>query len=174
MRRKLSVLGSLVALLLMASPVLAGGWAVITLDSLPGEVRAGETLSIGFMLRQHGQTPTNSALPTLSAHNLDTGERITADARQSGETGHYLVDVVFPSEGQWQWSLSGFGPAVNYEPLTVLPATAVVADPSAATVVFPIRDALRWASLALMLVAGLLATLAMRERNVLSAPAAGD
>lgn len=174
MGRKLSVLGLLVALLLMATPVLAGGWAVITVDSLPGEVRAGETLSIGFMLRQHGQTPTNSASPTLSAINLDTGERITADARQSGETGHYLVDVVFPSEGQWEWSLSGFGPAVNYEPLTVLPATAMVADASQATVVFPVREALRWTALALMLVAGLMATLAMRERDITSAPAAGD
>lgn len=174
MRRKLGVLGILIGLLLLARPVLAGGWAVITLDSLPGEVRAGETLSIGFMIRQHGQTPTNSASPTLSAHNLDTGERITADARQSGETGHFVVDVVFPREGRWEWSLSGFGPPVNYEPLTVLPATATVAGSAPVTVTFPVRETLRWTALALILAAGAMAVLAMRERESVGAPAAGD
>lgn len=174
MRRKLSVLGILIGLLLLARPVLAGGWAVITLDSLPGEVRAGETLSIGFMVRQHGQTPTNGVSPTLSAYNAETGERVTADARQSGETGHFVVDVVFPGEGQWEWSLSGFGPPVEYAPLTVLPATAAIADATPASTAFPVRETLRWTALALMFAAGVMAVTAMRQRDAVSAPAAGD
>lgn len=174
MRRKLGILGILIGLLLLATPVLAGGWAVITLDSLPGEVRAGETTSIGFMVRQHGQTPTNGVSPTLRAHNPQTGQRLTVAARQSGKTGHFVVDVVFPSEGQWEWSIAGFNPPFQYAPLTVLPATAPVADATPATNTFPVRETLRWTALALMLTAGVMAAAAMRQRDAVSAPAAGD
>lgn len=174
MLRKLGVLGIFIGLLLVAAPVLAGGWAVITLDSLPGEVRAGETLSIGFMVRQHGQTPTNSASPTLSAHNPATDERFTVDARQSGETGHFVVDVVFPSEGQWEWSILGFGPPLQYAPLTVLPPAAPSVDTAPTASAFPIHEALRWTALALLLAAGIMAVLAVRERDAVRAPAVGD
>lgn len=172
MRRKLGILGILVGLLLLTAPVLAGGWAVITLDSLPDDVSAGETLSIGFMVRQHGQTPTNGVAPTLSAHNPATGERFTVDARQSGETGHFVVDVVFPSEGQWEWSLSGLGPPVQFAALTVAPAT--VAGTATATAAVPILDTVRWAALALIFIAGVMAIFAVRERDAMGAAVTGD
>src|SRR5438128_12344573 len=41
--------------------VFAGGWAITTLDSLPNELRAGETYAIGYVIRQHGQTPFTGA-----------------------------------------------------------------------------------------------------------------
>jgi hypothetical protein len=51
-----------VAMLALAAPALAGGWAVVTLDSLPREVRAGQSFQLGFVVRQHGITPTNQDL----------------------------------------------------------------------------------------------------------------
>jgi hypothetical protein len=122
------------ALLAFATPALAGGWAVVTLDSLPKEVRASQSLQIGFVVRQHGKTPTNQDLngkplkPVLTArkqNTMETGkadgtlvmvamrasvqakgeETIRAEARQDGAVGHYVVDVTFPSEGAWAWQI---------------------------------------------------------------------
>ena len=53
---------AILALLALAIPALAGGWAVLTLDSLPREVRAGAGIQLGFVVRQHGKTPTNTDL----------------------------------------------------------------------------------------------------------------
>jgi hypothetical protein len=136
-----------IAILALAAPALAGGWAVVTLDSLPREVRAGESFQLGFMVLQHGKTPTNMDLNGRPLQPIVTaikqgGESIRAEARQQGPTGHYLVDLTFPSDGVWDWqiklptyyvqsSASGQeGDAAIFAPLTVLPASA--AKPAAA------------------------------------------
>jgi hypothetical protein len=123
------------AMLALAAPALAGGWAVVTLDSLPREVRAGQTFQLGFVVRQHGKTPTNQDLngkplkPVLTARkqgpatsSRDTGtlvlvaahasgpakgeETIRVEARQEGAVGHYVADVTFPSDGVWAWQIA--------------------------------------------------------------------
>ncbi|HEX2443653.1 MAG TPA: hypothetical protein VHJ77_06875 [Vicinamibacterales bacterium] len=45
--------GSLVAaaLLVTTPPIFAGGWAVITMDSLPERIRAGEPFTLGYAVR---------------------------------------------------------------------------------------------------------------------------
>ncbi|MCB0240002.1 MAG: hypothetical protein KDH08_15460, partial [Anaerolineae bacterium] len=44
-----------VMLMALAAPLaLAGGWATVTLDQLPRQPRAGETLALSFTIRQHG------------------------------------------------------------------------------------------------------------------------
>ena len=135
MRRRLifSLVTSLAAVLLLAAPALAGGWAVITLDTLPRDVRAGQSLRVGFVIRQHGQELVNTdweghALkPVLTARKqADTsgssggtlilvaahssaqakGETIRAEARQEGPKGHFVVDLVFPSAGTWAWEIA--------------------------------------------------------------------
>lgn len=121
-----------VAMLALAAPALAGGWAVVTLDSLPRDVRAGQSYQIGFVVRQHGKTPTNSDLngkplkPVLTARKpaatsrggsgmlmiagpasvVSKGEEtIRVEARQEGAVGHYVADVTFPSDGVWEWQI---------------------------------------------------------------------
>src|SRR5262245_54546848 len=96
----------ILALLALAAPALAGGWAVLTLDALPREVRAGQSFQVGFMVRQHGKTPTNNDLngnplkPMLTATKQGAAaETIRAEAHQQGSTGHYVVDLTFPSDG---------------------------------------------------------------------------
>ena len=101
--------------LALATPALAGGWAVVTLDTLPREVRAGQALQIGFMVRQHGKTPTNLDLngealaPVLTAQKQDAGaakggagaDTLRVAARQEGAVGHYVAVVSFPADGVW-------------------------------------------------------------------------
>lgn len=125
------------AALALATPALAGGWAVVTLDELPGDVRAGQSLSLGFTVRQHGQTLVDvhaweGDMPFLSATNLDTRDQLHADARKEGPIGHYVVDVTFPSDGRWEWSITP-GPfeATRLGTLEVLPAAPVSTAPDA-------------------------------------------
>jgi hypothetical protein len=123
----------IVLLLALAAPALAGGWAVLTLDSLPREVRAGQSFQIGFLVRQHGQTPTNHDLngrllkPVLTARLQASAaassggaqlvaapasatakgeETIRVEARQEGPVGHFVADVTFPSDGVWEWQIA--------------------------------------------------------------------
>ena len=174
MLRRLGVISILLVVLLLAGPALAGGWSVVTLDSLPGDVRAGEPLTVGFMVRRHGQTPTNGASPTLSARNTVTGESISVNARQSGESGHYVADVVFSSEGVWEWSIVTSGQETRLAPLTVMQPKAPLAGSGPSVEALPLRETLRWTALATLAAAAFLAFIAVRQRDVVGAPAAGD
>ena len=158
--------------LLLAVPAFAGGWVVITLDALPGEVRAGETVHIGFMVRQHGVRPTDDVSPALSATNRDTGETITAEAEQSGTTGHYKVTVLFPAEGVWEWQIAAppFTQQTQLEPITVLPPAAAETGASSATA-GSARSFLRWSGAGLLVLAAVLILLGQRQRPKAAAPA---
>jgi hypothetical protein len=97
---------ALIALLALVTPALAGGWAVVTLDALPAEIQAGQAISLGFMVRQHGVTPVDTGewgdgLPNLFARNSATGATLQVEARKDGPVGHYVVDVTFPAAGSW-------------------------------------------------------------------------
>ena len=149
------------AMLTLTVPALAGGWAVVTLDSLPREVRAGEPFQLGFMVFQHGKTPTNKDLngnplkPMLTAikqggaatTQAKVAESIRVEARQQGPTGHYVVDVAFPSDGSWAWQIalptyyvqdspSGSNAAI-LAPISVLPAAAPAPAPAAQPAAVP-------------------------------------
>lgn len=100
------LLGSLALLALTTSVALAGGWAAITLDALPTQVIAGQPLSLGFMVRQHGQRPMTGLIPKIIATRPDTGEKLTAYAEAQGEAGHYLATLTFPSAGTWEWVIN--------------------------------------------------------------------
>lgn len=127
------IVGIIVALSVTTS-THAGGWAVVTLDELPREVRAGETLVLGFMVRQHGVTPIGSSdsdsikpyLIITPQHSTSTkAETIRIDARHEGAVGHFVADVMFSSAGVWEWEIvpAPFSGTV-LDPLTVLPPDA--------------------------------------------------
>ncbi len=101
-------LSGIILLLTMTNPLFAGGWVVVTLDSLPRAVVTGEALTVGFSVRQHGQTLINLSDPgpLLEAHNAATGETIEAVAQQDGFTGHYRATITFPSAGVWSWQIN--------------------------------------------------------------------
>src|ERR687888_351278 len=75
-----------VAMLALAAPALAGGWAVVTLDTLPREVHGGQSFQLGFMVRQHGKTPTNQDLDGKPLKPVITARKSGATSSRSGGT----------------------------------------------------------------------------------------
>jgi cytochrome c2 len=120
----------LVGMLLLVTPVLAGGWAVITLDELPGEIVAGQPIEIGFTVRQHGVTPMEGLTPTI--HARQAGFTLTEQAKAQGETGHYVATLTFPQAGEWTWSIEAFTGNQPMPPLGVIEAPAVAQSKASA------------------------------------------
>ena len=114
-------------------PAFAGGWAVITLDDLPTSVIAGDPLTIGFTVLQHGITPMNGLYPTVTA-SLSGGERFVVDAEAEGESGHYIATLNFPKEGNWNWSIQAFTMDQPMPLLTVSASKAVSAEQPVTTI----------------------------------------
>ena len=155
----------------LAGPAFAGGWAVVTLDTVPQGPAAGQQLSLGFMVRQHGVTPVDAAPAILIARNTATGETVRATARKEGPVGHFVVDVTFPSAGEWKWEIKpDWFPATDLGTLTVFAAGAAKSQsavqaseaqsvPTAAPSSFPVgnlsrlRDGLLWLGIALLVIA---------------------
>ncbi len=175
-RRSLPValLVAVLAALVLPLGALAGGWAVVTLDGVPQTPHAGQVLSLGFMVRQHGITPIDAPYgqgavltPVLTARNTDTGESLTVDARKEGAIGHFVVDVAFPSAGTWSWTITPAPFAgTTLEPLTVAPPAPSSGSVSGATVLgtrLPAPLLLRVGGLGLLLLALLLAAMSRRH-----------
>jgi hypothetical protein len=108
--------GSVVAGIVMsASAVSAGGWAMSSLDPMSVPV-AGQETQVGFTIRQHGVTPVNpddqGGEPVAVAVRAASGDEVVFPARQQGPTGHYVADVIFPEAGQAHWEIhqGWFGP----------------------------------------------------------------
>ncbi len=121
----------------LATPALAGGWAVVTLDTVPTAIRANQSLNFGFMVRQHGVTPVdvhtwNGSMPVFTATNAHTGETLRVDARKEGVEGHYVVDVTFPHAGAWDVEIKpGWFAGTELGTFTVQPAATATATPPA-------------------------------------------
>jgi hypothetical protein len=199
--RKIGVLLIIALLLTLVPAVLAGGWAVITLDEPPGEIRAGEPWTVGFTVLQHGETPvhrldpTSPVQPLLVAENPATGRRVEVEATPTKEIGHFVVEVTFPDEGEWTWTIfpNPLAGETLFEPLTVLPAVSaapqameaeslapVVAAPAVAQSAtasaetgagLSLANGLRWAALAAIVAAVALFVVQSRRRTTLSARA---
>ena len=55
------------ALAALATPALAGGWAVTTFDDMPGQLVSGKEYALGYTIRQHGETPISVAKTEILA-----------------------------------------------------------------------------------------------------------
>jgi mono/diheme cytochrome c family protein len=121
--RRISLLASLaVATSVMSAAVYAGGWAVVTLDTLPDSLVVGKPTALGFVVRQHGMTPVGGLRPVVEA--VLGGDRVTAAAEPGDRPGHYLATLTVPRAGDWVITVnSGFGQSR----LTLLPTRAVAA-----------------------------------------------
>jgi len=169
-----ALLVAALAAFLLPLGALAGGWAVVTLDGVPQTPHAGQVLSLGFMVRQHGVTPIDAPYgqgavmtPVLTARNTDTGESLAVDARKEGPLGHFVVNVAFPSAGTWSWAITPAPFAgTTLEPLTVAPPAPSSGSVSGATVLgtrLPAPPLLRVDGLGLLLLALLLAAISRRH-----------
>jgi hypothetical protein len=157
---------TLAVLLALARPAFAGGWVVVTLDSLPSSIQAGQAIRLGFMVRQHGMTPINHnpwentpLAPFLSAKHSATGETIQANARQDGPLGHFVVDVSFPSAGAWEVEITP--PPFASTKLGVF--SVVERSQAAVATILTDRPQWVWWSMLLLLVALLLTAFVQRR-----------
>lgn len=121
---------ALLLALVFALPVFAGGWAVITLDELPTNVVAGEPLTIGFTVLQHGQTPMADLDPVLTAHSGK--DKLTVIAKPDGTPGHYSAVLTFSVEGEWDWTIQAFTMEQKMPVLSVAAPAVAEADLPAA------------------------------------------
>jgi len=82
----------------------AGGWAISTLDELPNPI-AGESIQVGFTIRQHGITPIDMSENVGITITLAGGTPQYFPAAGDGTVGHFVARVEFPSAGKYQWSI---------------------------------------------------------------------
>jgi len=162
-------IGLTVALLALgaAVPSFAGGWAVVTLDSLPQGVTPGTAFTIGFTVRQHGVTLLSDLdpAPRVEAENVETGDVVRSTASADSGRGHYTAGLTLPTSGEWTWGIQAFGGQVQAMPsIVVRGAPSLSADATGGP-----------ASAALGLLSAVLAVLgiglAFRRRFVISATA---
>jgi mono/diheme cytochrome c family protein len=129
-RFRSSLVLALLLAFVLAVPVFAGGWAVITLDELPTGMVAGEPFTIGFTVLQHGRTPLTNLDPVIIARS--GSERVTFSPTDEGKPGHYAVSMTIPSEGEWEWTIHAFSMEQKMPALSVAaPAVAVANTPEA-------------------------------------------
>lgn len=115
----------LMAGLMWVTPVMAGGWAVVTLDQLPAQIVAGRPIDVGFTVRQHGRTLRSDLTPIVLADRIDAKDSFRVTAERKGVEGHYVATLAFPSAGEWNWrvDVEEFGMMTQPLPkLTVLDA----------------------------------------------------
>jgi hypothetical protein len=107
MRQRLSLASFIAsaALLLSAGAALAGGWATVTLDPGTTEPTAGEPVTVGFTVLQHGKTPVGQGNVIVEATGPD-GQVFAFPARPEGKAGHWVVEMTLPAAGSWSWAVT--------------------------------------------------------------------
>jgi len=164
--------GTLLVVLMMSAlstiPAWGGGWAVITLDALPASPQAGEALSVGFTVLQHGHTPLGGLGPRIVATHAESGERVQVEAIDEGAVGHYAATLVLPSAGSWDWTIRAFGDVAQAMPqIRVAPAVSGALQPSTG----PVAPWILGVAAAALSVGGIL--LAFRRRYALAGVSVG-
>ena len=139
MIKKLLLLAG-VAVIAMAAPASAGGWATSTLDQTPTQLAAGKDQAVGFTVLQHGRTPVDASeggQHTVGIRMVDTanGTTLTFPAQPSGKTGHFVATVRVPTAGTWSWEvLQGwFQPQPLGDISVIATGAALAAAPTGST-----------------------------------------
>jgi cytochrome c2 len=104
--------------LVLATTVYAGGWAATTLDELPRAVRAGEPITVGFVVRQHAIHPMSGLGPVVTA---TSGQHHLQVEATEDRAAHYAARLTFPAAGTWKWGIDAFGIINEMPPLEVGP-----------------------------------------------------
>ncbi|HEV8217224.1 MAG TPA: hypothetical protein VGP95_15355 [Gemmatimonadaceae bacterium] len=118
------------ALALIAAPVAAftfGGWAVITVDSLPEYAVAGKPTTLTYTVRQHGMTLLSGLRPYVVARN---GSAVVEAKVGETSPSRYSATLTLPRDGAWTIDIrSGFMNSTMSTPL--MPLRVIAADATA-------------------------------------------
>ena len=106
MRKLLAFIATVVGLSIgVPTTSSAGGWVVVSLDSIPA-VHAGDDTEIGFTVLRHGETPESSDDLAIVLTGPD-GRTHRFDAVQQGAVGHHVATITLPDEGDYRWHVTG-------------------------------------------------------------------
>jgi hypothetical protein len=88
----------------------AGGWATVEFDALPENIQTGDTVTVRFLVRQHGENPVHTAfgetlVATVLARTSPNSKPITVEATPDKEVGYYTAQLTFPEQGQYELSV---------------------------------------------------------------------
>jgi hypothetical protein len=137
-RRFLAGVAATAALLVvLAAPVVAGGWATIQADAgTPPTPNAGEPVTFGFTVLQHGVSPAGWVSPTVVLTDTATGTTVQAAAVKEGVDGHFVATLTVPTAGfyTWQVQMPDLVVETTPAPMTVLTATGATPAIDPATV----------------------------------------
>jgi hypothetical protein len=116
------------ALAALATPALAGGWAVTTFDDMPGQFVSGKEYALGYTIRQHGATPVNVSKTEILAVAV-SGRTLSFPGSSEGAVGHYVATVFFPAGGTYTWQVTqGDFAAQDLGKITILAAAGTATD----------------------------------------------
>ena len=104
-RNTLVAAAALAAALIAPATTLAGGWATVGLSSLPDGARPGEEWVVDLTVLQHGRTPLEGVKPRLLLKAANGGEEQAFVTKPTERSGVYRARVVFPSAGEWSYSV---------------------------------------------------------------------
>ena len=131
MGRLLILIAALLAL--APSAALAGGFATVSLSSMPTGTKAGEPWDVDITVLQHGVTPMTDVHPAVVITLPNGDERRFGAKPVDGKPGVYRTSVVFPTGGTYDFVVDdGFTNAFphTYPPVTITgTAPAAVAAP---------------------------------------------
>jgi hypothetical protein len=173
-RSTLVAAAALAAALIAPATTLAGGWATVGLSSLPDGARPGEEWVVDLTLLQHGRTPLEGVEPRVIVEAANGGAEEAFAAKPTERSGVYRARVVFPSAGEWSYSVDdGFSRVHELGSVRIgarsAEATLAAATPRPATGPPDSGDGVTLAgALGIALGAGLLAALltaALRRRE---------
>jgi hypothetical protein len=128
--RRLTLAFSVVALALaaLATPAVAGGWAVTTFDDMPGQILSGKEYALGYTIRQHGATPINVDKTEILAVAV-SGRTLSFPGKSDGAVGHYVATVFFPAGGTYTWQVTqGDFAAQDLGKLSITAAAGTTSD----------------------------------------------
>lgn len=117
-RFAVNVMLAVAILLILVLPARAGGWAATTLDELPRDVRVGEPITIGFVVRRHALQPMSGLEPVVTAASGE--HRLQVEVTEDREA-HYVATLMFPAAGTWEWGIDAFGMTNEMPSLEVAP-----------------------------------------------------
>ena len=132
-RSTLVAAAALAAALIAPATTLAGGWATVGLSSLPDGARPGEEWVVDLTVLQHGRTPLEGVEPRMLLKPAKGGEEQAFTARPTERPGVYRARVVFPSAGEWSYSVDDDFSQVHELGSVRIGAGGAEATPAAAT-----------------------------------------
>jgi hypothetical protein len=139
----LSALICAAALIFLASPAHAGGWATVGITAKPEQIYAGQPFTVEFMVWQHGNKPVHNLVwdnnrripvtPRVRLSSADGQQKAAFEAVPAKKLGLFTAEITLPDDGEWHWSImpDPLVGATKLEPLTALPAGAAPAAQSA-------------------------------------------